>query len=335
MHRFFSVMPMTLLAVMTIGFARVPASAQPTSSGASQMATGSAARDTVFPSKPELLRRIALYEAAEQSAERTHPGMKSMVKIYSNLAVLYEDAAMYPQSEEVMRREISLLQSGPQDELAEALGHLAVLHIAMGELRQAEKDDLEALRIRESVGDPAGIALTWSDLADVDIKQRHFKPALDYAQKAMAVLADNPKVDVGDRIAVRQALALALCGLKRCEQGIPILKDALEMEKSSYGADSLMVGTGYYLLGYTAWQNGDIQDAAVWMERGTTRMKADLGWGHSIYLNALTEYAKFLRQRGQMEAAAAAEREVKMADAVVDARSLTTSSSAFAAAGPR
>jgi tetratricopeptide (TPR) repeat protein len=242
---------------------------------------------------------------------------------------------MYSRSEEVMHREIAMLRSGPQDELADAIGHLAVLHIAMGEMRQTEKDDFEALRIRESMGDPVGVALTWTGLADVDIKQRHYKQALDYAQRAMAVLAENPKVDVADRIVVRQTLAYALCGLKECGQAIPILKDAIEMEKSSYGADSLMVGTGYYLLGYTYWQNGDMEDAAELMARGTARMKVDLGWGHTIYLNAMTQDARFLRQRGQKEAAATAEREIKIANAVVDARSLTTSSSAFAAAGSR
>jgi tetratricopeptide (TPR) repeat protein len=327
-------MPMFFLTVM-ISSSVMPASAQQAGRDASQTAAGSAGSDAVFPGKAELLRRIALYEAAEQSAERTHPGMESMVKIYSNLAALYEDTCMYAKSEAIMRREISMLRSGPQDELADAIGHLAVLHIAIADLRQAEKDELEALRIRESVGDPVGIALSWSDLADVYVKEQHYKPALDYAQKAMAVLADNPKAEVADRITVRQTLAYALCGLKQCGQAISILKDALEMEKKAYGADSLIVGSGYFILGYAAWQNGDMEDASAWMARGTARMKVDLGWGHTVYLNAMTQYAKFLRQRGQMEAAASAEREVKMANAVVDARSLSTSSSAFATAGSR
>jgi putative component of toxin-antitoxin plasmid stabilization module len=140
---------------------------------------------------------------------------------------------------------------------------------------------------------------------------------------------------VADRIVVRQTLAYALCGLKECGQAIPILKDAIEMEKSSYGADSLMVGTGYLSSRIHILANGDMEDAAELMARGTARMKVDLGWGHTIYLNAMTQYARFLRQRGQKEAAATAEREIKIANAVVDARSLTTSSSAFAAAGSR
>ena len=335
MHRFFTTMSIALMTVVVIGLAGVPANGQQAGGGAPQTAAGLGGSDAVFPDKPELLRRIALYEAAERSAERAHPGMESMVRIYSNLAALYEDACMYSRSEEVMHREIAMLRSGPQDELADAIGHLAVLHIAMGEMRQAEKDDFEALRIRESMGDPVGVALTWTGLADVDIKQRHYKQALDYAQRAMAVLAENPKVDVADRIVVRQTLAYALCGLKECGQAIPILKDAIEMEKSSYGADSLMVGTGYLSSRIHILANGDMEDAAELMARGTARMKVDLGWGHTIYLNAMTQYARFLRQRGQKEAAATAEREIKMANAVVDARSLTTSSSAFAAAGSR
>lgn len=194
MHRFFTTMSIALMTVVVIGLAGVPANGQQAGGGAPQTAAGLGGSDAVFPDKPELLRRIALYEAAERSAERAHPGMESMVRIYSNLAALYEDACMYSRSEEVMHREIAMLRSGPQDELADAIGHLAVLHIAMGEMRQAEKDDFEALRIRESMGDPVGVALTWTGLADVDIKQRHYKQALDYAQRAMAVLAENPKV---------------------------------------------------------------------------------------------------------------------------------------------
>jgi tetratricopeptide (TPR) repeat protein len=322
MIRFLGLMACAMVMVL------IPATAQQAGENGAQMAA--AARvDAAFPSKVELMRRIALYEDAERSAERTHPGLDSMVKIYSNLAGLYEDAGMYSQSEDQMRREIAMLRSGPQDELAEVFGHLGVLHIAMQDLRQAEKDDLEALRIRESVGDPVGIGLAWCDLADVYIKQKQFKKAQDYAQRAMTVLADDPKVNVADRIGARQTLAYVLCGLKQCGQAIPLLKDAVELEKTSYGENSLLTGTGWFLLGYAYWQNGDMTDAAEWMGRGTARMKVDLGWGHALYVNAISQYAKFLRQRGQVQEAASAERELRQIQSVVDARTLTASSSAF------
>ena len=117
---------------------------------------------------------------------------------------------------------------------------------------------------------------------------------------------------------------------------LTLLKDSLELQKSAYGADSLMgFGTGYYLLGHAYWQSGEMGQAAELMARGTTRMRAGSGWGHTIYLSAMAEYARFLRQNGQMDAAASAEREVKMANSVVDAQSLAASANGFAMGRPR
>ncbi|HEY4379204.1 MAG TPA: tetratricopeptide repeat protein [Acidobacteriaceae bacterium] len=335
MHRFVSQIPMAIVAAMMMGFAGVPMQGQQVGEGRSLGATQDTRPDAPFPDRPELMRRIALYEAAERSAERSHPGLESMVKVYSNLATLYEHASLYPKAEEALHKEIAVLGGGPQVELADAFGHLAVLHVAMGDLHQAEKDDGEALRIREGIGDPVGIALTWSDLGDIEVKERHFKQAEIYSHKALAILQDNPKAEVSDRIAAQQTLAYALCGLRRCGEAIPLLQETLELQKKLYGPDSLLVGSGYFLLGHAYWQNGDLDTAAGLMRRGTARMKVDLGWGHSIYLDAMSEYARFLRQRGDNEAAASAEREIKTANAVVDARSLTPRTSTFSAGGPR
>jgi len=317
----------SLIATLMLTSAMAPAnSQQPTTSGSqgSQHSTPATPNDAVFPSKPETLHRIDLYEAAIQQATPSHLSDERLSKLYLELGGLYGDVAMYPKAEDALRHAVALLRNGPQSELASALGHLAVLHIAMGELHEAEQDQLEALRIRERVGDPTATAETWNDLADIYIKQRQFKKAVDYAQRAMPVLADNPTVDVAARIAVRQTLAYALCGIHTCGRAIPMLEDAIELAKNGYGADSLQVGVGYYLLGYASWQNGDMAGAAQWMARGTARMKVDLGWGHPVYVNSMANYARFLREHGQTEAAAAAQREVYQAQSVVDARSLTS-----------
>jgi hypothetical protein len=95
------------------------------------------------------------------------------------------------------------------------------------------------------------------------------------------------------------------------------------LAKGGFGAESLPVALARYHLGYAYWQNGDMSAAEVWMEQGTEGMRAQFGWGHPIYLDAMQQYATFLRQRGQLEAASTAEREVKRAESVVDARSFT------------
>jgi tetratricopeptide (TPR) repeat protein len=311
----------SLIAVLMMALACASANGQPDGMTTAAAAENVPQSNAEFPGKPELLRRIALYETAARNAEATQAGHESLVKIYTNLGALYEDASMYLKSEDAMRKAISLLEAGPQDQLAEEIGHLAVLHVAMGELREAEKDQMEALQIRETVGDPVGIALTWNDLADLYVKQRHYKKALGYAQRAMDILGDRPDVSPPDRIAVRQTLALAFCGSRDYQSAIPLLKDAIELSKISSGADSLEVGIDYYLLGYVDWQSGDMIGAEEWMGRGITRMKVDLGWGHTIYVNAIRQYARFLKETGHMEEAASAQAEARQSEAVVDARS--------------
>ena len=275
-----------------------------------------------FPDRPEMLRRIALYEAAARKAEAAPPTDGSLVRIYLGLALMYENLAMYPRSEEVTRRALRLLREGPPSDLAEATSDLARLHMAMGELRQAEREESESLRLRERVGEPVAIARSWNQLAAVYIKRHQNKKAVEFAQKAMGVLGDGPRVDPVDRIGVRFTLAKALCESRECGRAIPLLKEAIELSKETFGPDGLPVGFCNFLLGYAYWRNGDMDEAAVWMERGTTGMKVELGWGHPGYLDALTQYAEFLRERGRKQAAVALEREVRQAKAVVDVRAL-------------
>jgi len=323
----------SLVAVLMIAFAAVSASAQLSGVTMQPGRVVAASSETEFPSKSELLRRIGLYENAARQAEAARVDRVSLVKIYANLGSLYEDAAMYSQSEAAMRRAVALLEAGPPEALAEELGHLGVLHAAMGEVREAENDALRALRVREAAGDPVGIALARSDLADLYINLRQYKKALDYAQRAVDVLGDRPDVSAADRIASRQTLAAALCGRGECAKAIPLLQDTIELDKRSFGEDSLAVGIGEYLLGFAYWKNGDEPRAAEWMARGIARMKVDLGWGHTIYVKAMKQYAQFLRVSGSAEAAATAEREIRQMEMVVDARALVTKPAELRPAG--
>ena len=277
--------------------------------------------ETVSPfDRQELMSRADHYQQAIPRAQAAHWADDRVALIYADLGTVYEYLSMYPESETAYRRALALLEARPEPQLAETLKLLATLHCLMGDLRQAEKDDLHALEVREQLGDPTAIAQTWDDLADVYYRQRHLGKSVDYARKAMAVLADNPKVDVADRILVRQSLGNALCASHSCGEAIPLLKDALEITKTAYGADSLQAGISTYELGDAAWQDKDMDDAASWIASGVARMKLDLGWGHPLYVNALWEYVRFLRARGETDEANAAEREMKIASAVVDVR---------------
>jgi tetratricopeptide (TPR) repeat protein len=302
---------------------------------AQQASAGAPQSETDFPGKPELLRGIALYEAAVQQAEAAHSTDRILATTYLHLGWMYECLGMYPRGEEVMRRAISILRSGPESELAGAISDLASLHVAMNELRAGEKEELEALRIREKVGDRRAIAYSWNHLAVLYLERRQYKKAVEFGQRAMDVIGDDPSADVLDRIGVRFTLAKSLCRTRECGRAIPLLQQGIELAKSNFGTDGLPVGCGYFLLGYAYWQSGDMDGAAEWMERGITQMKVKLGWGQPTYLVALTEYAEFLRKRGRKEDAMAVEREVRQAEAVVDVRALATRSGVFGLAGTR
>ena len=271
-------------------------------------------------SKAELLSRIDLYEAALHRPGIDSIDDASVARVYVSLGNCYLDVDMYLKAEDAMRHAIALMRHGPQPALADEIGQLAVLHLVMGDVKQAEKEQMEALAIREQIGDPIGLALTWNDLASLYVRQRQFSKALDYAQRAMPVLASNPAVQATDRIAIRQTLASALCGSHQCNRAIPLLQQVLSLASNKFGADSLAAGVDNYLLGYAYWQNGQMDEAADYMQRGIGRMKQDWDWGYTLYVNAVAQYARFLRQRGQTESAALEEHELKQMAGVVDAR---------------
>ena len=320
-----------LVAVLTIGLIGIPANGQQEGVSVSAPSAATPHSDVDSVDRPELLRVIAQYEDVARRAEAQHYTDPTLVKVYVQLGGMYYDVAMFPKAEDAMRRAIVMLrQNGPPDQLAEEIGRLAELHIATGRPREAEKDHLEALKIRESIGDPIGLALTWTDLASLYVEERQYKKAVDFGQRSYAIIGNNPQATPTDRVAIRQILGTALSKSHDSARAIPMLKDAVAIAETSFGADSLSAGIASYVLGNAYWRSGDLVDAGTWMQRGTERMKRDLGWGHPAYVDAIANYAKFLRARGQMEAAATVEREVKQANSVVDARSLTTRASAFA-----
>jgi tetratricopeptide (TPR) repeat protein len=287
---------------------------------------------TVESDNSESLRQIAELEAEARSSEHGQADRNRRIAIYVHLGNLYANAGMYLKAEGAMHRAIPLLKNGPQDELALELGQLGVLHVQMKNIDQAHRDEMQALRVREAIGDPIGIALTWNDIAGLYDEEHKFRKALDYGQKAYAALANRTELEPDDRIAVRQTLGYALTATRNCDVGIPILKDALELSISSFGPENSKLGYAEYVLGFGYWHCGEWGRAADWLERGTTRMKADFGWNRSLYLNAMRQYARFLRESGQLEAAVNAEAVVNQADAVVDARTLTGMTEGFRSA---
>ncbi|HEY6375703.1 MAG TPA: hypothetical protein VIX90_09305 [Edaphobacter sp.] len=286
--------------------------------------------------KQQLMHLIELREAAVQRAESAHVIDDHLAKIYEELGLLYADVAMWERSETNLEHAISLFRqsSEPTDELAKSLSGLGRVHVSIGKLRQGEKEEEEAVRIRESKGDPLLIARSRNDMAELYLAQHKFAKAKDAARQAIDEFVVNEKADAFDRISARYALGLALCASKDCPSAVAPLKEAIEEGKTTLHLRDFPLGLGAFLLGYAYWKSGNMAEAGPYMEQGTKIMNEQLGWGHPIYLVALRHYAQFLRENRRINEAEDVERKIRRAEAVVDVHSLQAPGS-FGIAGLR
>jgi len=287
--------------------------------------------------KQNLMRRIALAEAAVRQAESAHESNVVLSRTYVQLGLWCQNAAQFGRSEAVLEHAVSLLrhpfESGA--DLATAISQLASVHLMMGKFRESEREEEEALRLRQDIGDPLQIARSRDDLAILYLAKQKYEKARDFARQAEAEFVKNGRSNVLDRVTARFTLAEALCNLKDFPAAISLLKAAIDEAKAMLRPDDFPVGLSNFLLGYAYWKSGNMSAAEMYMERGTAQMNLQLGWGHPAYLRALSLYAESLRENKQVEAANVVERRIRQAQAVVDVHSIQTAQGIFGIGGLR
>ena len=289
-----------------------------------QMVSGVGGPSTPF--KQELERRIGRMEDTARRSEASHASDLELGKIYAQLGLLYQDVALWGRSESAVEHAVLLLRrdEASKKELAKALSELGNLHVVMRKLRESEREDQEALRLGEELGDKLQIAQSWDGLAALSLAQHKYEKARDFAQQAVAEFAANEGPEPFDAISARYTLALAYCHLKDYGSAIPLLTSTVDEAKVKLRGQTLPIGFGEFLLGYALWKSGDSSSASGHLEAAVAGVGERLGWGHPVYLRVLGYYSQFLRETRQVEAAKDVERQIRRAEAVVDVRSLGT-----------
>jgi tetratricopeptide (TPR) repeat protein len=283
--------------------------------------------------KQNLMSRVAEAEAAVRQAEAAHATNVLLSKTYLQLGLWYQTAALWERAEAAFEHAVSLLRNTPEAgaDLATAISQVASLHVTMGKYRESEKEQQEALRLREAIGDRLQIARSQDDFAILYLSKQKYEKARDLARQAEAEFVRNGHAEVLDRMTARFTLAEALCYLKDCPSAITLLKTALAEAQASLRPEDFNLGLCNFLLGYAYWKSGNMATAALYLERGTVQMNTLLGWGHPAYLRALTFYAEFLHENRQVEAANVVESRIRQANSVVDVRSIQTTQGTFGA----
>lgn len=292
---------------------------------------------TNISARADALQKINQLEIAAREGESSHVSDVALANVYSELASSYLSAARYDQSEGALKRAISLFRRSPESrsQLADDLDDLGMLHVQMDKMREAHEEELEALQLRQNLGDSLGIARSWNSLAGFYFMDRKYAASRDFARKAVNEFSVDERASLFERVSSRFNLALALCAMKDCLSAIPPLKDGIDIAKAGFKPNDFPVGLGDFFLGYAYWKSGSSLEAGPSMEQGIAIMKGQVSPGNPVYLHALRQYALFLHKNRRGEDANAVEREIRLAENVIDVHSIPTQRGGSGLAGLR
>lgn len=271
--------------------------------------------------KEDLQKEIATYEAASLQAKTPDmPGLQAG-RIWSHLGTLYQDAGMYRQAEQALEHAMRLLTLAPvsKPDLAMAIDSLGTLSMQTGNVKEAERAETKALKMREGAGLKSELPKSWYRLATLYLRERQPAKAKDFAERAVNAFFADPSALPEDKLGSQLVLASALCQSRQYAEAIEKLRSTLHMARETYGPDTLPTGFSSFLLGYALWKSGDLSSAGEPMQEGATTMGKALGWQHPGYILVMTRYAQFLRDDHQQDAARTIERQVKSMQAQLSA----------------
>jgi tetratricopeptide (TPR) repeat protein len=228
---------------------------------------------------------------------------------------------MYRQAEQALEHAMRLLTLAPvsKPDLAMAIDSLGTLSMQTGNVKEAERAETKALKMREGAGLKSELPKSWYHLATLYLRERQPAKAKDFAERAVNAFFADPSALPEDKLGSQLVLASALCQSRQYAEAIEKLRSTLHMARETYGPDTLPTGFSSFLLGYALWKSGDLSSAGEPMQEGATTMGKALGWQHPGYILVMTRYAQFLRDDHQQDAARTIERQVKSMQAQLSA----------------
>jgi tetratricopeptide (TPR) repeat protein len=248
-----------------------------------------------------LAAQIAEVSAYVDQINRLHASVLDKARAWRSLAALQLDAARYTESDASFAQAIQLFQNAPDanQELAEAIDGRGALEMETTRFAAARASLEQARTMRLVMKDTLGVARSDVHLANLDLAEHNYEQAHALATEALASFDHDPNTNVLDKNSAMIAISLALCKLNRSGEALPVLRNLVMLARRSYPDDSVPVGFAFYLLGYAEQKNHDLLLANANMKRGIEGMEKSMGWGHPIFVEALSQYATLLRETGR------------------------------------
>jgi tetratricopeptide (TPR) repeat protein len=235
----------------------------------------------------------------------SHADIIDRARAWRRLAALQQDAALYSNSATSFTQAIALFCNAPDatSELAEAIDGIGTLELETGQLGAAEASLKQARAMRLAANDTLGVARSDVHFANLYLGEHKYEQSHALAVRALAGFEQNPHADTLDKSSAMIAMSLALCSENHCSEAVPTLETLVGLTRRNYADNSLPVGFAFFLLGYADRKNHDLALADVYMKRGIDGMKESMGWGHPMFVQALLQYSRLLRETGRADAA--------------------------------
>lgn len=262
--------------------------------------------------KDDLQKEIAVYEATSRDAEPPNMSSVQAGRIWSRLAILYQDVGKYSDSQIAYDHAMRLLTMEPvsQPDLADVIDNLGTLYMETGNVKKAERAELKALKIRETAELKSELPKSWYHLATLYLREHHATRSGEMARFAVNAFSQDKDAVPEDKIGSLFVLASSDCQSHRYAEAISQLQTALQLTIQTYGSEHYPTGMNMFLLGYAHWKNGDLISAHEFMERGYDILGMEMSW-HPAYLYFMEQYAHFLHDEHRRKEAQDIEQAIK------------------------
>ncbi len=212
-----------------------------------------------------------------------------------------QELSRYAESVTAYERSFQLLDHHPETarDFAVAMTALATLYVDLGQPEEARPLLNKSLRLYEGMGDHAGLAIVWMNLASLASKsnaERDTRKDLAHAKEESQQVHGLGNDYEASILSAEAWLALrghdasaAIVGYQHC----------LELLLPVHGAGHPLIGHTYMEMGKAYLAEGDAVRGEEHMRKGLGILKTALGDSHPQYLLGEVIYAQLLDAKGE------------------------------------
>ncbi len=232
---------------------------------------------------------------------------------WSLLGSAYKDFEDYDKARRCYETAIHILGAFPNEQVqyASAIDNLGSVEESMGHFDSAKALRTKARGLYEAAGDHAGVAIAWSNLAQVALDQHDLPRAKKNMTEAFRE-AQLTKALSSNNLAAMYTVEGGLARTERDFRGaIAADQQAIDIWTRSHGPKFYMLGVAYAMRGEAYGSVADHQQAISDLRHALELLEETPGRYAPAYLTVELAYAHALRDAGSRQEATRLEKEAK------------------------